>query len=43
MINAIEVGLTAEYFTKPIEQMVFQKNRSFFISGFVAIIFGRRK
>jgi hypothetical protein len=43
MINAIEVGVTAEYFTKPIQQMVFQKNRSFFISGYVAIVFGRRK
>lgn len=43
MVNAIEVGFTAEIYSKPIDQMVFQDSRRFFISGFVAIIFGRRK
>lgn len=43
MVNAIEVGLTAEIYSKPIRQMVFQNSRRFFISGFVAIVFGRRK
>lgn len=44
MVNAIEVGVTAEYYTKAIQQMAFQeKDHKFFFSGFVAIIFGKRK
>lgn len=43
VVNAIEVGITTEFYTKPIEQMIYQKNERFFFSGFVAIIFGRRK
>lgn len=43
VVNAIEVGITTEYFSKPIQQMIFQKNERFFFTGFVAIIFGRRK
>lgn len=43
VVNAIEVGITTEFYSKPIEQMVYQKNQRFFFSGFVAIVFGRRK
>lgn len=43
MMNALEVGLTAEMYSKPIRQMVFQDARRYFVSAFVAIIFGRRK
>ncbi len=43
MVNAIEVGLTAEMYTKPIRQLAFQESRKFFMSAYVAIVFGRRK
>jgi len=43
MVNALEVGLTAEIYSKPIRQMVFRDSRRYFISGYIAIIFGRRK
>ena len=43
MVNAIEVGLTTEFYTKKIPQMALQKDRQFFVSAFVSILFGRRK
>lgn len=43
MVNAIEVGLHAEYYTKGIEQMLFMKQDKFFFGGFVSFVFGRRK
>ncbi|MEO8821881.1 MAG: hypothetical protein ABI374_13625 [Ginsengibacter sp.] len=43
IISAIEVGLSADYYTKKIPQMVYNKGRQFFFSGYVAIIFGKRK
>lgn len=43
LLTAFEVGATFEYYTKDIEQMIMQDPKSFFISGYVAIIFGRRK
>ena len=43
VISAIEVGLTAEYYTKKIPQMVYNKEKQFFFAGYVSIIFGKRK
>jgi hypothetical protein len=43
MINAIEVGLTAEFYSKKISQMAFNKNNNFFFGAYVAILFGKRK
>ena len=43
MINALEVGLTAEFYSKVIPQMVFSKEKKFFFSAYIALIFGRRK
>ena len=43
MINALEVGLTAEFYSKVIPQMVFSKENKFFFSAYIAVIFGRRK
>lgn len=43
MVNALEVGITAEFYSKKIEQMAFLKQENFFISGFVAIVLGKRK
>lgn len=43
MITALEVGLTAEFYSKKIPQMISQKQEQFFFSAYVAIVFGRRK
>ena len=43
MVNALEVGLTAEYYSKKIPQLVFTKPKALFINVYVAIMFGRRK
>ncbi len=43
MVNAIEVGLTGEFYSKKIPQMVYNKQKQFFFNAYVAIVFGRRK
>ncbi|MEO9022881.1 MAG: hypothetical protein ABI237_10715 [Ginsengibacter sp.] len=43
VISAIEVGLTAEYYSKKIPQMVYNPEKQFFFGGYVAILFGKRK
>ncbi|MEP6596687.1 MAG: hypothetical protein ABJA71_12110 [Ginsengibacter sp.] len=43
IISAIEVGLTGEFYSKKIPLLISNTQRQFFFSGFVAIIFGKRK
>lgn len=43
MITALEVGVTAEFYSKKIPQMIAQKQEQFFFSAYVAVVFGRRK
>ncbi len=43
MINALEVGLVAEFYSKAIPQMAFTKHEKFFFSAYVSIMFGKRK
>lgn len=43
MVNAIEVGLTGEFYSKKIPQMIYTKQQQFFFSAYVAVVFGRRK
>jgi hypothetical protein len=43
MVNAIEVGVTGDFYSKKIPQMIYQKQKQFFFSAYVAIMFGRRK
>lgn len=43
LVSAIEVGLIAEYYTKPIPQMVYSKENKFFFSAYVSLLFGKRK
>ena len=43
MVSAIEVGLTGEYYTKKIPQLIWIKQKQFFFSAYVSIMFGRRK
>ena len=43
IVSAIEVGLTGEYYSKKIPLLLNNPERQFFFSGFVAILFGKRK
>ena len=43
MISAIEVGLTGEFYSKKIPQLVYTKQEQFFLSAYVSIMFGKRK
>lgn len=43
MLSAIEVGLTGEFYTQKIPQMLYQKHQQFFFSAYVALAFGKRK
>lgn len=43
IISAIEVGVSGEYYSKKIPQMVYSPEKQFFFGGYVAIIFGKRK
>jgi hypothetical protein len=43
IVSAIEVGVSGEYYSKKIPQMVYNKQKQFFFSGYVAILFGKRK
>lgn len=43
MLSAIEIGATAEYYTKKIPQMIIMKQQKLFLGAYVAIVFGRRK
>ncbi len=43
MVSAVEVGLAAEFYTKKIPQIVYLKQKQFFFSAYVSIMFGRRK
>ena len=43
MVSAIEIGATAEYYFKKIQQMINVKQHQFFLGAYVALIFGRRK
>ena len=43
VLSAIEVGLNAEFYSKKIEQMAFNKQKQFFFNAYVALVFGKRK
>jgi len=43
LMKAIEVGLTGEFYTKKIPQMVYVKQKQFFFGAYFSILFGRRK
>jgi hypothetical protein len=42
-ISALEVGLIGEFYSKKIPQMVYQKQRQYFLSAYVSLVFGKRK
>lgn len=43
LLNALEVGVMAEFYSKAIPQLVYSKPKQFFISAYVSIMFGKRK
>ncbi|MFN8243489.1 MAG: hypothetical protein U0X40_05490 [Ferruginibacter sp.] len=43
MLNAIEVGLTGEFYSKKIPQMILVKQKQFFFGAYFALMMGRRK
>lgn len=43
LVAALEVGLTAEYYTKKVPQMFDNKEKSFFFGAYIAVLFGKRK
>ena len=43
VVSALEVGLTAELYSKKIPQLVFSTPKNVFVNIYVAIVFGKRK
>jgi hypothetical protein len=43
MLNALEVGISADIYSKKVPQIVYTDYKQFFFSAYVAIMFGRRK
>ncbi|MEO5890350.1 MAG: hypothetical protein ABIQ31_08865, partial [Ferruginibacter sp.] len=43
MLSAIEVGLTGEFYSKKVPQLVFSDPKQYFISAYVSVMFGKRK
>lgn len=43
LVSALEVGVTAEFYSKKIPQMLYVKEKQFFFSAYVALLFGKRK
>jgi hypothetical protein len=43
LLTAIEIGGTAEFYSKKIEQLINIKQYQYFIGAYVSLVFGRRK
>lgn len=43
ILSALEVGIAADYYSKKVPIMVHNPAKQFFFTGYVAIMFGRRK
>lgn len=43
LVSALEVGVNAEFYAKKIPQMLYNKQKQFFFSAYVAVLFGKRK
>ena len=43
IVSALEVGVTAEYYSKKIPQMVRNKEKQFFYGAYFSVLFGKRK
>ncbi len=43
VVSALEVGVTGEYYFSKIPQLVFTKQKNFFVNVYIALVFGKRK
>lgn len=43
LVSAIEVGLTGEFYSKKIPQMLYNKEKQFFFTAYFTLMFGKRK
>ncbi len=43
VVSGLELGISAEYYTKKVTIMALQNDRPFFFQGYISILFGRRK
>ncbi len=43
MLNAVEVGVSAEIYSKKVPQVVSSEYKQLFVSAYVAVMFGRRR
>ena len=43
VVSGIEVGISAEYYTKNMEVVLFQKEKQLYLQTYIAVLFGRRK
>ena len=43
LVSAIEVGVTGEFYSKKVPQMLYNKQKQFFFTAYFALTFGKRK
>ncbi len=43
VVSAIEIGVSADFYSSKIPQMLFQKQNQFFYQGHISVMFGHRK
>ena len=43
VVSGIEIGLSGEFYTGKIPILIGQKDKQFFVQGYIAILFGRRR
>lgn len=43
VVSGVEVGVSADYYTSGIPQMLYQDEKKFFYQGHIAVLFGHRK
>ena len=43
LVSAIEVGVTGEFYSKKVPQMLYNKQKQFFFTAYFAVLFGKRK
>jgi hypothetical protein len=43
MVQALQIGISAEAYSSKIPQLVYTKQKQIFFQGHIAFVFGRRK
>jgi hypothetical protein len=42
-VQAIEIGMSVDAYSKKVQQMLYNKEKQLFFQGHIAFVFGRRK